>query len=313
MVAGSSSAGAGEHRGLAFEGGLATDRTPAYVDKHADRAPALTSSFGIGAVTSLKATFWHADRGEFSVDGDPQFLSLVEHSGGARVWSRHSSSPVESGAMGMDPFEGASWYYEGPVSTACFYIPFGLLNVVSESLFGREFRHDHVEIPLATRHAALARAMRVLKAGFQDAMPSDLVLDSWALILADTVVRNLSYHARRHSGERLGKLPARGMALVVSFVEANIDQDLRLEALAGIAGMSTYHFARRFKETTGVSPHAYVLLRRIRRAESLLLDPAVSLAEIAAACGFSSQAHFTTAFRLRLGTTPHAYRRNAAL
>jgi AraC family transcriptional regulator len=82
-----------------------------------------------------------------------------------------------------------------------------------------------------------------------------------------------------------------------------------LASLADVASMSTYHFARRFKETIGMSPHAYVLCRRIRRAQEMLNDGQSSLTQVAAACGFSSQAHFSSVFGRSLGVTPGEYRR----
>ncbi|MNL85512.1 Exoenzyme S synthesis regulatory protein ExsA [compost metagenome] len=75
--------------------------------------------------------------------------------------------------------------------------------------------------------------------------------------------------------------------------------------------MSTYHFARRFQETVGMSPHSYVLGRRIERAGALLRRRDVPLVDIALACGFSSQSHLTTVFRRCLGLTPGEYRRRA--
>jgi transcriptional regulator GlxA family with amidase domain len=96
---------------------------------------------------------------------------------------------------------------------------------------------------------------------------------------------------------------------VVDFIEANIDQDLPLASLARVAAMSVYHFARRFKETVGVSPHAYVVMRRIRRAQRMLERGKDPLADVAAACGFFNQAHFTTTFQRSIGVTPGAYRR----
>ena len=95
----------------------------------------------------------------------------------------------------------------------------------------------------------------------------------------------------------------------MDYIEAGIDQDLRLSSLAGVAAMSVYHFARSFKETVGVSPHAYVLSRRIVRARAMLGRSESSLADVALACGFSSQAHLTTAFRRGVGLTPARFRR----
>jgi AraC family transcriptional regulator len=131
-------------------------------------------------------------------------------------------------------------------------------------------------------------------------------------VLSEILVCHFTSHAQRGARMSFGRIPSRGLAHVVDYVEANIDQNLQLESLASVAAMSVYHFARRFKETVGMSPHAYVLTRRIRRAESMLRQGGTGLAHVAAACGFSSQAHFTTAFHRYLGVTPGVYRRALA-
>ncbi|MGC8025646.1 helix-turn-helix transcriptional regulator, partial [Salmonella enterica] len=77
------------------------------------------------------------------------------------------------------------------------------------------------------------------------------------------------------------------------FVDANLDTDVRLDQLAELSGRSTEYFVRLFKATSGVSPYQYVLNLRIERARVLLADETQSLADIALACGFSHQKHFT--------------------
>jgi AraC family transcriptional regulator len=72
--------------------------------------------------------------------------------------------------------------------------------------------------------------------------------------------------------------------------------------------MSTYQLARRFKESKGLPPHQYVLRRRIERARELLRQPETTVLDVALACGFSSQSHFASAFRLFTGLTPRRYR-----
>ena len=78
--------------------------------------------------------------------------------------------------------------------------------------------------------------------------------------------------------------------------------------LAALLDMPIDRFARRFKATTGLAPYAYVIARRVRRAEVLLQTTDRDIATIALALGFSSQSHFTTAFRQATGGTPAAYR-----
>lgn len=95
---------------------------------------------------------------------------------------------------------------------------------------------------------------------------------------------------------------------VVLFIESHLDEDLPLTALAAVADLSPSHFARRFKAATGQAPHRYVLARRVNGAKRLLLETDMPLAEVAAATGFSSQAHLTGIFGRAVGMTPGAYR-----
>ncbi len=83
---------------------------------------------------------------------------------------------------------------------------------------------------------------------------------------------------------------------------------MSLNDIAALVQMGPCHFARAFKESTGLSPHQYVLRRRIDRAVEMLKDERSSLAGIAYDLGFSSQGHFTTVFRKFTGTQPGSYR-----
>jgi AraC family transcriptional regulator len=97
---------------------------------------------------------------------------------------------------------------------------------------------------------------------------------------------------------------------VIAFVEAHIEDDIGLDDLAGAACLSPFHFTRMFGRRTGLSPGRYLARRRLQRAESMLAATDMKIGEIALACGFSSQANFTRAFRRSTGTTPAAFRRS---
>lgn len=98
---------------------------------------------------------------------------------------------------------------------------------------------------------------------------------------------------------------------ITDYIEAHLDAPITLRDISGIAGLSEFHLQRMFLATCGVSPHAWVLHRRIARARTLLggRDP---MAQIASACGFSSQSHMSRAFKVMTGMTPSAYRQGAA-
>jgi len=95
---------------------------------------------------------------------------------------------------------------------------------------------------------------------------------------------------------------------VTEFIDANLGQDLSLATLAAEACLSRVHFVRQFKRLTGLSPHQYVLRRRVERAATLLKNRDTCLKALALDVGFSSQSHLTEAFRRVYGTTPGAYR-----
>jgi AraC family transcriptional regulator len=100
---------------------------------------------------------------------------------------------------------------------------------------------------------------------------------------------------------------------VLDFIDSNLEGDLTIARLAGIACLSRFHFARAFKAATGQSPHQYVSAKRLAHAKALLLNAERSLIDISLAVGFSGQANFTRAFRERAGQTPGQYRRRFGL
>jgi transcriptional regulator GlxA family with amidase domain len=96
---------------------------------------------------------------------------------------------------------------------------------------------------------------------------------------------------------------------VKDHIEAHLDNNLALETLAALAGLSVHHFARSFRQSAGMSPHRYILQRRIKRASELLTNTDIPLAEIALAVGFSDASHFSRSFLDHVGLAPSEFRR----
>ncbi|MDB5365588.1 MAG: transcriptional regulator [Rhodospirillales bacterium] len=92
-------------------------------------------------------------------------------------------------------------------------------------------------------------------------------------------------------------------------IDANLNGDIRLEALAAACRLSVGHFARAFRKTTGLPPHRWLMRRRIERAKDLLQRTRLSIADVALQCGFSDQSHLTRVFERMAGTTPAVWRR----
>jgi AraC family transcriptional regulator len=105
-----------------------------------------------------------------------------------------------------------------------------------------------------------------------------------------------------------GDLPAYRLRRVTEYIEENRHRDLPLGELSSLVHMSPYHFARLFKRRTGVSPHRFLIRRRIDEARALLVAGKLPIAEIARSVGFRTPSHFTTTFRRITGMTPSEYR-----
>ena len=103
-------------------------------------------------------------------------------------------------------------------------------------------------------------------------------------------------------------LPKYRLRHVVQYIDANLQAAISLVDLAKVAQMSVYHFVRLFKQSTGLSPHQYILKKRIEHAKSLLQDFGLPIAEVALRSGFGSQSSFTRAFQRLTYFTPRIYR-----
>jgi AraC family transcriptional regulator len=105
-----------------------------------------------------------------------------------------------------------------------------------------------------------------------------------------------------------GGLSPTALKIVKEYIDDRLSQPLLLAELATQAGLSEFHFARMFKQSTGLAPHQYVMNARLRRAESLLKTNTMTLLDVAIECGFSSASHFSHRFKKAYGFTPSLLR-----
>ena len=117
------------------------------------------------------------------------------------------------------------------------------------------------------------------------------------------------YSVQRPEPPRPAGLTGRRLAAVRDLLEARLAEPIPLTDMAAVAGLSVSQFSRRFKATTGLSPHRFLLRLRVEQACRMLRTGTLPIADIAIACGFSHQEHLTRVMRAHLGTTPAALRR----
>ena len=162
--------------------------------------------------------------------------------------------------------------------------------------------------------------------GIDDPMVRGLALALRAEILSgygggrwygEALVQTLAIHLVRHYAatpqtvrEDTGGLGRRPLRLVLDYIQDHLAEEISLETLAGVAGLSPFHFARLFKKTVGIAPHQYLIRRRVERAKELLLTTEIEIAEIAVQVGFCDQSHLTSHFKRTYGIAPGAFLRS---
>ncbi|MFM0013101.1 AraC family transcriptional regulator [Paraburkholderia sediminicola] len=129
--------------------------------------------------------------------------------------------------------------------------------------------------------------------------------------VCDAIVARLVAQAAEQTrpfARRAASLPQWRLRRALDFIEANLAQPIGLADVAASTGLTRMHFAAQFRSTTGYSPHAYLLRRRIEHAQMLLRSSVLSVLDVALSCGFGSHAHFTTVFGRIVGEPPNIWR-----
>jgi AraC family transcriptional regulator len=163
----------------------------------------------------------------------------------------------------------------------------------------RKFANARLSALVAAAHAEMV-------AGFPSGR---LFLDSVEQAMAVTLVNG---HAARHRPVQIqrGGLGAARLRRIRELVDARIEDDLSLDEMAESVGLSTAHFARMFRKSTGKTPHQFVLRQRLERAKAMLRAADARVLDVAVACGFKTQQHFAQVFRGICGVSPTKYRQD---
>uniref|UniRef100_B0T953 Transcriptional regulator, AraC family n=1 Tax=Caulobacter sp. (strain K31) TaxID=366602 RepID=B0T953_CAUSK len=157
---------------------------------------------------------------------------------------------------------------------------------------------------------SLLAIARLFEAECQSERPADLLFgDGLSLSLLSALGRLAQVPSQRPAGR--GGLTPRHLKQVIDYMDAHLGEAISPRDLGDLVHFSPSHLGRAFKVSMGVSPYAWLIERRVRRAAELLLDPQRSIAEVALAVGFSDQPHFTRAFARVFGASPGAWRRQS--
>jgi AraC family transcriptional regulator len=180
------------------------------------------------------------------------------------------------------------------------------LMACSDGAYGEVELHASRKFADPRLSAMVAAVNAEMVAGFPSGR---LFLDSVEQAMAVTLVHG---HAVRHRPVQIyrGGLGSARLRRIKELVHAKMEDDLSLEDMAQSVGLSTAHFARMFRKSTGETPHQFVLRQRLERAKAMLRAPDARVLDVAVACGFKTQQHFAQAFRDFWSITPTEYRQD---
>src|ERR1700739_2550064 len=176
----------------------------------------------------------------------------------------------------------------------------------SDGAYGEVELHPSRKFADSRLSALVAAARAEMVAGFPSGR---LFLDSIEQAMAVALV---SSQAVRHRPVRISRgalAPAR-LRRITDLVHARLEDELGLDELAQSVGLSTAHFARMFRKSTGETPHQFVLRQRLERAKAMLRAPDARILDVGVACGFKTQQHFAQVFRDVCGFSPTQYRQD---
>jgi AraC family transcriptional regulator len=217
--------------------------------------------------------------------------------------------PPPPGSVIVIPAGSPTWWdWHGPCDSSQVQLePQLLARVAAEAL---DLNPDRVTLPPVwdLSHPPIRAAMRALDAELRQGPPGGrLLAESLGNVLAVHLLRQFSARRPAESHSR-GVLPRHTLRAVIEYIHDHLDAELSLDHLAAVAHLSPYHFARRFKNSTGLPPHQYVIACRVERAKDLLRQrDRLPLADVAMEVGFSDQSHFTRHFKRLVGVTPRQF------
>lgn len=274
--------------------------------------PALVSS-AVNAWPGLRVEHYQLEAMALPAHFHPHHL-LILHQAEKPVHSRRQSGSREETALfgagdaGLYPggeYGLSSW--DGPTDTIHLHLDVQWLETQARQSL--DLTHFTLRDRFRFEDEMLTQLGRQLlaAAGGQHTL-GQLYVESLANTLSYHLIEHHASFQRRITGTST-RLPTLVLARIDAYLEAFAHQAITLDALAGLANLSVFHFARRFKQTIGLSPYQYVLSWKIRRARQLLRTDDLPIAVISDLLGFASPAHFSAVFKRVVGQSPREFQR----
>jgi AraC family transcriptional regulator len=221
-------------------------------------------------------------------------------------WTRTRCEPGD--VSFLTRAQPSHWHWTHDIDVTHVYLSDGFVSNIATELFDRALPEVRLLDTLRAQDPVVTTTVNAIAREAQTrSLGGRLYVDALGTQLVVQLLRKYAAVTFRESADP-GRLTPTQLTRVKDYIAANIGNPLDLKSLAKATQLGTWNFSRRFRASVGQSPHAYVIDQRIEQARRLLASTALPLKQVAAACGFSDQAHMTRLFQLRLQKTPASFK-----
>jgi len=199
-----------------------------------------------------------------------------------------------------------------PLKVAYVYLRRAVIDDVAKELFTDSNERREIASAFCSTDGVLQRIIASIRMSLEDPPGScQLKIDYLSQALAARLIEKHSVVGPVRATPETHSFNSREIGQIIDYVNENLSSNLSVNELAKLVGLGRAQFILRFKSTTSVTPHQFVILRRIWRAREMLIKRGAEQHAIALHCGFANQSHFIATFKKIVGMTPHEYRLSA--
>ncbi|QID16406.1 helix-turn-helix transcriptional regulator [Nitrogeniibacter mangrovi] len=217
-------------------------------------------------------------------------------------WSRKQCAPGDFSLLSRSEY--SHWHWTRHIEVSHTYLSEALLSRVATDITGRDVSEVHLHDVLQGQDPVVTGiADAIQQEAIDGASGGPLYVEALAIQLGVHLIRHYASVAFREDTVD-SPLSRQQRRRIDEYLETHLHDTVTIEQLAQLVGLGVWTFTKHFRATTGCAPYEYVTTLRVERASRLLTTGNRAIKEIAAACGFSDQAHLTRVLRARLGTTP---------
>ena len=241
---------------------------------------------------------------------------IVAYDGAPATMRRSSGGPWQSAKVGKGTISlltraaQSTWSWEQPIEVRHIYLGHESIQSTASTVFGRDPQSVEIDDRVAAVDPVILHYFQMLENELKSGeIGQRLMIDALRSQLA---VHLLRYYAKiQMPGDAGSAFSQTQRRRIIDLIEARLTEDISLDDLAGSVGLSPFHFSRQFKSEFGLAPYAYVIRKRVAKAQEILRQGDTALKAVALDCGFSDQSHFCRTFRKVAGVTPIQYQKNA--